>query len=63
MRQVDAVLAVIDFDRPPADQRVVRLIEERAQARAAKDFRKADALRDELLALGVRPKDAAAGKP
>ena len=63
MRQVDAVLAVIDFDRPQADQRVVRLIEERAQARAAKDFRKADALRDELLALGVRPKDAAAGKP
>ena len=63
MRQVDAVLAVIDFDRQPADQRALRLIEERAQARAAKDFRKADALRDELLSLGVRLKDAPAGKP
>ena len=61
MRQVDAVLAVIDFDRQEPDQRVAGLIEERAQARQAKDFRRADALRDELRGLGVDVADTSAG--
>jgi cysteinyl-tRNA synthetase len=61
MRQVDAVLAVMDFGCQQSDDRVARLIEERAQAREAKDFRKADALRDELLALGVRVADTSTG--
>jgi cysteinyl-tRNA synthetase len=62
MRQADAVLAVIDFERQQSDRRVVELLQQRAQARQAKDFQKADALRDELLSLGVRVKDAPAGK-
>lgn len=33
------------------------LLEERAQARAAKDFKKADAIRDQLVALGVQLQD------
>jgi cysteinyl-tRNA synthetase len=61
MREVDAVLAVIEFDRQAPDERVARLIAERAQARAVKDFGKADALRDELAALGVRLGDTSAG--
>ena len=61
MRQVDAVLAVIDFDRWESDERVARLIEERTRARQANDFCKADALRDELLAMGVSLTDTAAG--
>ncbi len=61
VHQVDAVLAVIDFDRQESDERVARLIEERAQARRANDFCKADALRDELLSMGVCLTDTAAG--
>jgi cysteinyl-tRNA synthetase len=61
MRQVDAVLAVIDFDRRESDERVARLIEERTRARQVNDFCKADALRDELLAMGVSLTDTAAG--
>lgn len=55
------MLTVIDFDRGEPDERVARLIDQRAQARAAGDFGKADALRDELLALGVSLADTAAG--
>jgi len=61
LRQVDAVLAVIDFDRQESNDRVARLIEERAQARQAKDYCKADTLRDELLSLGVCLADSPTG--
>jgi len=40
---------------------VERLIEERAAARKAKDFKRSDAIRDELLARGVVLKDGAGG--
>jgi len=36
-------------------RRIEALIGERAEARKAKDFARADATRDELLALGPRP--------
>lgn len=55
------MLAVVNFGRQESDERVIRLIDQRHQARAAKDFRKADALRDELLSLGVRVKDSPTG--
>lgn len=41
--------------------RVEQLIAERHAARAARDFRRADAIRDELAALGVEIKDSAQG--
>ena len=40
---------------------IERLLQERAGARAAKDFAKSDAVRDELLALGVEVMDTPAG--
>jgi cysteinyl-tRNA synthetase len=40
---------------------VARLVEARDRARAAKDFSRADALRDELQSLGVRLSDGPAG--
>ena len=40
---------------------IERLIGERVAARQAKDFKRSDAIRDELLARGVVLKDSAAG--
>ena len=61
MRQVNGVLDVIDFRREEPDAEVARLLEARRQARQAKDFKTADAIRDELLAKGVRLTDSVAG--
>ena len=61
MRQVNSVLDVIDFQREEPEAQVARLIEARQKARQAKDFRTADAIREELLSMGVRLADAAAG--
>jgi cysteinyl-tRNA synthetase len=43
------------------DERALRLLKEREEARAAKDFATADARRDELLALGWQVRDTPAG--
>ena len=43
------------------DHLVSALIDERAQARAAKDWARADALRDQLTAAGVVVEDSATG--
>jgi cysteinyl-tRNA synthetase len=61
VRQVNDVLDVIDFQREPPDDQVARLMAEREKARQAKDFARADAIRDELLAMGVRVADRPAG--
>ena len=45
--------------QPPAD--VQRLLEERAEARRSRDWPRADALRDELAALGWEPQDGPRG--
>ena len=42
-------------------EEVVKLVEERAQAKKAKDFARADALRDQISALGYTVKDTAEG--
>jgi cysteinyl-tRNA synthetase len=44
-----------------ADDRAQKLMEEREEARAAKDFARADALRDELAELGWDVRDSAEG--
>ncbi|MFP3944480.1 MAG: cysteine--tRNA ligase, partial [Alphaproteobacteria bacterium] len=49
-------------DAPEVDEaRVEKLVAERAAARAAKDFARADAIRDELAAQGIELKDGPEG--
>jgi cysteinyl-tRNA synthetase len=43
------------------DETAARLVAARDQARAAKDFARADALRDELVALGWTVEDTPSG--
>ena len=43
------------------DERVDALIERRQKARARKDFKAADAIRDELRAMGIVLEDTPAG--
>ena len=76
MRLIDGVLGVLDLERPQAarseigiflpgttpDPVVIAKLEERRAARAAKDFRTSDRIRDELLALGYAIKDVAGGR-
>jgi cysteinyl-tRNA synthetase len=61
LRQVNGILDVIDFQSEPADAEVAALIEARDLARHTRDFARADAIRDELLAKGVRLADTPAG--
>ena len=46
---------------PPVPHDVRRLLDRRSEARAARDWARADALRDELAALGWEVQDTAAG--
>jgi cysteinyl-tRNA synthetase len=76
LRTVDAVLGLFDLERPAAaqtsigvfadglapDPTVIAKLEARAAARAARDFKRSDAIRDELLAMGYAIKDVAGGK-
>lgn len=76
IRTFDAVLGVLDLERPGAastdiglfapgiapDAAVLAKLEARRAARAAKDFARSDQIRDELLAMGYAIKDVAGGK-
>ena len=66
---------LLDFDRvlgldlgvaqpvaAPLPERAAELLERRAAARAARDFAAADALRDELAAMGVEVRDTPGGQ-
>ena len=65
--RADRVLNVLDFssagaaDEPSPDERSAALIAARQEARARGDYARADALRDELAALGVVVEDTPAG--
>jgi len=67
LHAIDSVLGVLDLaDTPPRqddDESVVieALIQARTDARACRDFSKADRVRDELLAMGIEIKDDPAG--
>ena len=76
MRTFENVLGVLSLERPRAttsdigvflgglapDPAVTAKLEERRAARAAKDFKKSDQIRDELLAMGYAIKDVAGGR-
>jgi cysteinyl-tRNA synthetase len=57
-RAVDQVLGVFEFSPPALPDKAAALIAARQEARAARDWDRADQLREELLALGVTPQDA-----
>jgi cysteinyl-tRNA synthetase len=76
IRTLDDVLGVLSLERPAStqsdiglfapgvapDPAVIAKLEERRAARAAKDFKKSDLIRDELLKMGYAIKDVAGGK-
>ncbi|MDD3992366.1 MAG: cysteine synthase [Desulfobacteraceae bacterium] len=55
--QIDTVLNVFDFHQVEADPAVMRLMAEREAARAARDWARADRLREELRQRGVTVRD------
>jgi cysteinyl-tRNA synthetase len=56
-RQIDSVLKIFEFDMAPYDAEIRRLTEEREAARAAKDWDRADRIRETLAAKGVLVRD------
>ena len=48
-------------DAAEVDEETARLVAERDEARAVRDFARADALRDELTAMGWTVEDTPAG--
>ncbi len=59
--QADRVLAFLAHDKGVLDADVERLIKEREEARKAKDYAKADAIRDELRRRGIILEDTPQG--
>lgn len=63
LRKIDAVLGVLRFDFDDAlPEEVSRLVAEREQARANKDFAASDRLRGEIEKLGYMVKDTLGGQ-
>lgn len=60
-RKWDSVLGVLDEGRGSLDAEIEGLIEERLAARKSKNFKRADEIRDGLLARGIILEDTAQG--
>ena len=52
---------IVDVQEEELDEEIEKLIAERQAARKAKDFARADEIRDELLARGIELKDTREG--
>jgi cysteinyl-tRNA synthetase len=61
LERVDSVLGVMDLEEPGEDQQVDSLIAKREEARKIKDWARADALRQELIRLGIEVIDTKKG--
>jgi len=57
LERIDTVLNIFDFTDETEDPEVQQLIGERNRARQAKDWELADRLRDQLMKMGVVPRD------
>ena len=61
LKSVDSVLGIFKFEKDLLPEDIEKLIEERALARKAKDFKKADEIRAKLLDMGIVLEDTKDG--
>ncbi len=61
MKLTDVLGIIVDKKEDILAEDIERMIEERQAARKAKDFARADAIRDELLAKGIILEDTREG--
>lgn len=64
LNELTGVLNIANLDTQNSDideEKIFSLIEERANAKKAKDFARADQIRDELLGMGIQIKDTRTG--
>ncbi len=54
---IDSVLAIFDFQQASYSLEAKKLIEERDAARKARDFQRADSIREQLLKMGINVQD------
>jgi cysteinyl-tRNA synthetase len=59
---INSVLNLFDFEEETQDPAVRQLMDQRDQARQARDWALADRLRDQLLEMGVVPRDEKVGQ-
>jgi cysteinyl-tRNA synthetase len=62
LRDLDRVLGVLPDVDSGLDPRAAALLDERVAARAARDWARSDAIRDELLAIGIAVEDTRDGQ-
>ena len=62
LRDLDSVLGLLPDGGDTIEPRAAALLEERIAARAARDWARSDALRDELLRLGIAVEDTRDGQ-
>ncbi len=61
LRRINSVLGIMSLDQCPLAPEIDRLIREREEARKAKDWKRADEVREELQRLGITIHDTANG--
>jgi cysteinyl-tRNA synthetase len=62
LARIDTVLNLFNFEEETQDPAVRQLMDQRDQARQARDWALADRLRIQLLEMGVVPRDEKAGQ-
>ena len=61
LQEIDQVLGIMTFETKGLDEAIDALVQEREAARRKKDFKKADAIRDELKKKGIILEDTPQG--